>query len=117
MSVGALLNTTCTIQRKTTTVGASGGLVHTWASLATLPCAVNPATSSEDVRAARETGFQRYTVFLPAGTDITNADRITAIGTLAGVTMALVGPPKVWNQGSIAYIECVGEEVKGGGTT
>lgn len=114
MSVASLLNTTCTIRRKTQTQSSSTGAISTsWANLATgVPCSMNEGGQSEREVAARETGEVFATFYFAFGQDITNADRIV----YGARTFEVVGPP-IDGAGRSVYCRVSAREVKGGPMT
>lgn len=69
---------TATILRMTT-VATAGGYTQTYASIGTTPCRLSASVLSggdEQEAAAQLAGIMAYNLAVPAGTDITPADRI-----------------------------------------
>jgi len=86
----AALPDTCTIRRKTLVSDGMGGYTETWSDLATgVKCRI--ATSryrpEEAAIAEKFTGRTLWMLTLPAGTDVTNEDRVV----LSGTTYEVVG--------------------------
>lgn len=89
----ASLTETATVQRVTRTGDGMGGFSESWATVATVSARVAPLGNSpqERVIAERLTGVTLWTVTLPAGTDVTDADRIGISGRTFEVT-GMLGP-------------------------
>ena len=66
------------ISRSTPTSDGRGGTTLVWATVASVPCRVAPdvAFAGESVVADRVTVTQRWTITLPAGTNVSARDRI-----------------------------------------
>jgi head-tail adaptor len=83
-TAGLTRTTPCQILRATPTPDGWGGQTDTWTvvSPAGLLCRVAPSRRQdyEQVQEERLTLANRYTIALPAGTDVTEKDRITALG-------------------------------------
>lgn len=81
MSVEDMLNTTCTIRRKTDTrTSATYGPNLAWTNAATLvPCAVFAGSGGTSGVNKRETESDPVRIYFAGGTDITKVDRIVSV--------------------------------------
>lgn len=111
MSYPNLLNSTCTIQRKSQSQSATTGEVITaWTSLATgVACSIQAANGSEATLARRETGVTKYDGFFPYGQDIANGDRVVWSGNTLSVES---NPDDPAGRGVVWVVEL--KEVRGG---
>lgn len=107
MSVGSLLNKTCTIRRSTpTTSSATGGPVQSWADASTsVPCAVQTVRQSERDIGARQTGIAEYNVYMASGTTVKTGDLLTTITDMSGVVLEVTSPG-VDGVGRGTYTKC-----------
>lgn len=83
------LTDTCAVQRKTTVSDGGGGTTSTWGPhLASVRCRLSPAAGGEDgVTGARISDESTHIVTLPAGTDVTEADRLVISGQTFEITL------------------------------
>lgn len=73
----AMLNTTISTERLTSTVADSGGVSKSYATnLTGIPASVQPGTSTEAVRIGAERDTQTYDVYVEFGHEILTTDRI-----------------------------------------
>jgi head-tail adaptor len=82
--------TSIAIQRSSSTRDSEGDTVTTWPTLATVSGRIglgDQRAPIEGVSAEELTGQMIWTVALPAGTDVTNKDRLVA----GGVTYSVLG--------------------------
>lgn len=98
---------TVTIQRATATVtGRDGTTRPDWTDVTETDVAalVAPSERGEDHGANRQATITSYDLYLPAGTDITAADRVT----VRGDTFDVDGEPAVWaDSGIVATVKRV----------
>lgn len=80
---------TATIQRATATTDGGGGTTSTWATVATVACRIAPVGGGESAGTQGERISDESTavVTLPAGTDVTEADRIVLGAVTYEVTL------------------------------
>ena len=79
------LTDTCTVQRAAETRDAYGAVSQVWTDVASLPCRVQvyPVRPREDLAGGQIVARQTYTVYLEAGADVLDTDRIrNGAGTL-----------------------------------
>lgn len=90
VTAGALRDV-CAIERRTRVSDGGGGFTDTWAPIATgVRCMIAPDAGGEGETAGdRVVDESTHTVTLPAGQDITEADRITLAGATYEVTLVL----------------------------
>jgi head-tail adaptor len=76
------LPTACTILRNVPTRDVAGGRVDNWTTLATPNCRVVPMGGrfDEQIAESRLEVVTRWDIILPAGQDITERDRVAALG-------------------------------------
>lgn len=76
------LATACTIQRKSTASDGMGGTTDTWNNLSTPNCRVTPMSgrNAEGIAETRLELVDQWVILLPAGQDVTERDRIVALG-------------------------------------
>lgn len=118
MSVYALLNSTCTISRKTTAVSSTTYAgVNTWSNAATgVACTIQADATREADFAAKETGIVSAWGYFEYGTDIRTGDRVVPNdGQYSGVTLTVLGPPQD-QAGRQAFVRVPLEYRIGGGT-
>lgn len=86
--VTRLLPDTCMIQRRTPASDGGGGYTETWTDLAgPVRCRIEPAAGGEaGTTADRVDDETSHVAYLPALTDITEADRVTIAGQSYDVT-------------------------------
>lgn len=84
---------TAQVQRVTRTSDGLGGYTEAWAAIATVACRVAPSgnTPAEQVVAERIQDRVLWTLTLPAGTDVTPADRI-AVGSRTFEVIGVLAP-------------------------
>lgn len=122
MSVLGLLNSTCTIRRKTNAVSSTTGANSpTWASNATgVRCAVQPSRSYEARQNFRDTGTSTFNVYFESDADVREDDRINTIvvdgssTSWSGRELTVTSPP-IDHAGRRTYTMVTAEERKGGG--
>ncbi len=73
-------NKTATILRPTSTLGSSGGVTQTYATLGTTPIRFNPAGGGEFMGQDRIQGNNMVVAFAPLDTTIIAQDRLTMDG-------------------------------------
>ena len=114
MSVAGLLNTTCTIRRKTQTQSsATGAISNSWANVATgVACSLNEGGQYESLNAGRENGQVTAVFYFAYGQDVNNGDRIV----FGSRTFEVTGPP-IDGAGRLVYAKIPVREVKGGPMT
>jgi len=107
-----MMNDTCTIRRKITSISAATGTpTHEWEDWSLgVPCSVQADSSSESGDNRRESGRATYRVYLPYGTDVQTTDRLV----WQGRTLSVVGPP-VDGAGRRVYYRVPAEEETNGG--
>lgn len=115
MSALSMMRNTCTITRGTDAVSSFGTPVKTYASLYTgVACSVQINSGSEGNYQERLQGFRSLSIFFPASTDVTAADRITAIAGVSGITAGEVfevtSPPED-HAGRGAYVMATATEM------
>lgn len=72
------------VLRKVTSSDGMGGRVVTWATAATVACRLAAASGAERVIGERITPSNTYTVTMPYGTDVRQADRVeVTVGSAA----------------------------------
>lgn len=83
-----MMRDTCTLERKTRVSDGAGGSTETWADQAAdVPCFIEPAGGGEIGMAGdRISDKTTHVVYLPAGTDVTEADRVIVAGDTFDVT-------------------------------
>jgi len=81
------------VQRALRTSDGAGGFAETWTTIATVPCRVAPSglTPTEQVIAERVRSRAVWTLTLPAGTDVTTADRVI-VGTRTYEVVGMLTP-------------------------
>lgn len=98
MSYSSLLNSTCAVQRRSqTAVGGAVGVTYTEV-LSGLPCAVQVITGGEAGDRLATDGVRRFSVWVPAGTDLRHGDLITDFAgpdtlSLASEMLRVASPP------------------------
>lgn len=100
-TLDASLPDSCAIVRDTLASDGAGGQVATPVTVATIACRIGPVTAiARDLEAITSGEVQArgsWVVTMPAGTDVTERDRITS----AGVTYEIVAvpAPRSWEIG------------------
>lgn len=87
-ALSGLRTTSCVIQRKASVSDGMGGQTDTWSNLATVLGRITPVieVEREVIEEQRLEVLNRWLIYLPAGQDITEKDRITALGVTYEVT-------------------------------
>jgi SPP1 family predicted phage head-tail adaptor len=93
----ASLPDTAVIKRDTQVSDSAGGYTVTTVDLATVACRVAPSTGREQSIAGRLDAVGTWTLTLPAGTDVTAADRIAVGARTFEVVLPLA--PRSWEIG------------------
>lgn len=81
---------TAQIQNKTSVRGPGGITTYTWATALTVPCRLASITAEERLIGDQKIGRATWYVILPAGTPVTELQRILVSGSteVGGVTVA-----------------------------
>lgn len=76
MSVATLANTMVTVQRRSNSTDASGGVVQTWTAHLNLRARVQPLSAFESARFGSDTETITHKVYFPGVPDIKHSDRL-----------------------------------------
>lgn len=87
-TAGRYLPDTCTIQRRTQTSDGGGGTTTAWAVAATVACRIAPVGGGENSSTGdRISDESTAIVTFPAGTDVTESDRLQVAARTWDVTL------------------------------
>jgi SPP1 family predicted phage head-tail adaptor len=87
-TVNDALPDTCLVQRRTIVNDGGGGQTETWADHATVACRIAPVGGGEGrVAGGRVEDETTHVVTMPAGTDVTEADRLVISSRTYEVTL------------------------------
>lgn len=123
MNTARMLRNSCTISRKTETVGSSGETTTAWANVATgVACSIQASSGSEAIAHYRETGRKLYDVFFMPDAGVRTKDVLTPIAaggigfSVSGTPASLsVKSPATDHSGLGPYLMVVAEEIGGQG--
>lgn len=98
-TLDASLPGTAVIVRASGTSDGQGGTITSWAPAGTVPARISPATGGgqgvSPVDGGRQTHEDDWVITFPAGTSVTERDRVTADGVAFEVTS--VDAPRSWD--------------------
>lgn len=91
MSVATLANTKITVQRRTVTKDAGGGITRSWSNHLRIKARVQPLSSSDMIRHSKDDARVTHKVYVPGTPDIRTADRIQTARVPTGHSLYVQG--------------------------